>query len=114
MYWSKWPVLIEGIDMDITLFATLFVIGSMIASLLTEAIKKAFENAGKQCAPNLVALLMAIIVGIAGAIAACILLDIAFNAKTIVCIAMLALAMWTGSMVGYDKVRQLICQIWSQ
>lgn len=99
--------------MTLTIFASLFMIGSIAASLITEAIKKAFENAGKECPPNAVAMIVAVAVGCAGMIAACILLGIPFNVETIVCIVLMVVSIWIGAMIGYDKVKQLIEQIYT-
>ena len=95
----------------VTIFAMLFAIGSAVASLVTEAIKKVYSNVNKECSPNFVALVVAFVVGCLGMIAAYILLDIPFDAKSIICIALMTLAIWVGAMLGYDKVRQLFEQI---
>lgn len=97
--------------MSFTTFFVLFTIGALIASLLTEAIKKAFDNAGKSYSANMIALLLAVVVGCGGTSAAYIMLDIAFDTKSILCIVFMAVAIWVGAMVGYDKVTQLLEQI---
>ena len=97
--------------MTFTLFIMLFTIGSLVASLLTEAIKKAFDNADKAYSANMIALLLAVLVGCCGTSAAYILLDIPFDIKSILCIAFMAIAIWIGAMIGYDKVTQLLQQI---
>lgn len=97
--------------MTFTLFIMLFTIGALVASLLTEAIKKAFDNAGKSYSANAVALLLAIVVGVGGTSAAYIFMDIPFEAKSILCIVFMAITIWIGAMVGYDKVTQLLEQI---
>ena len=97
--------------MSFTMFIMLFTVGSLIASLFTEALKKALDEAGKVYSSNLIALIMAVVVGGCGTTAAYVLLDVAFNAKSIICIVLMAIAIWIGAMVGYDKVHQLFEQI---
>lgn len=97
--------------MTFTLFIMLFTIGALVASLLTEAIKKAFDNAGKSYSANAVALILAVVVGGGGTAAAYILMDIQFEVKSILCIVFMAITIWIGAMVGYDKVTQLLEQI---
>lgn len=97
--------------MTFMLFITLFTIGSLVASLLTEALKKAFDEARICYSSNLIALIMAIVVGVAGMMAAYVILNVPFDAVGIICIAFMALAIWVGSMIGYDKVKQLLEQL---
>ena len=93
--------------MTIELFLFIFTVGSVAASLLTQAMKKAFKSLSR----NFLALAAAVIVGMLGTAGAYILMDIAFNAKSIVCILFMTVAIWIGAMVGYDKVLQTIAQI---
>jgi hypothetical protein len=97
--------------MNFTTFAMLFMIGSLMASLLTEAFKKAFDEAGVKYSNNMLALCMAFIIGMACMSGAYIILKIPFDAIGLICIAFMSLAIWVGSMVGYDKVKQLIDQL---
>lgn len=92
--------------MTITLFLTLFTIGSAVSSLLTEALKKAMKISS-----NLIALINAVVVGFAGTSAAYILMDVPFTLQNIICIVMMTVCIWVGSMIGYDKVIQTIAQI---
>lgn len=93
--------------MTIQLFLFLFTIGSLAASLLTEALKKACSNISS----NVLALENALVVGVLGTIAAYILMGIPFTFANIICIALMTVCIWIGSMVGYDKVTQTILQI---
>lgn len=97
--------------MSFTMFIMLFTLGALVASLLTEALKKALDEAGKTYSSNFIALIMALVVGGGGTTAAYVLLDVAFNTKSIICIVLMAVAIWVGAMVGYDKVCQLLEQI---
>lgn len=93
--------------MNLTLFMTLLVILSVTVSLITEAVK-AFKT---NYSANLIVLIVAIIVGAGGTVITYIFMGIAFTASNIICIALMALAVWIGAMVGYDKVLQMLEQI---
>ena len=93
--------------MTIELFIFLFTIGSSAASLLTQALKKAFTKISS----NMLALVSALVVGIGGTMAAYILMDIVIDLKSIVCVPLMALCIWLGSMLSYDKLLQTISQL---
>ena len=93
--------------MTIELFIYLFTIGGTFASLLTQAIKKTFN----QVPSNILALCSSIIVGVGGTFSAYVLFDIAFTLSNIVCIPLMAVCIWVGSMCGYDKILQTLKQI---
>lgn len=92
--------------MTITLFLSLFTLGSMVSSLLTETVKKATDISS-----NLIALINAFVVGLAGTSAAYALMGVPFNLQNIICIILMTVCIWIGSMIGYDKVIQTISQI---
>lgn len=93
--------------MTIELFMFLFTIGSVASSLLTQAMKKSFNNLSS----NFLALAAAFMVGLMGTCAAYILMNVNFTAQNVVCIGLMTVCIWVGSMVGYDKVLQMITQI---
>lgn len=93
--------------MTIELFIYLFTIGSAFSSLLTQAIKKAFDSIPS----NILALVSAAIVGVFGTIFAYLAMGIVFNAQNIISIVLMAVCIWLGSMLGYDKVLQTIRQL---
>ncbi len=97
--------------MTITLFMALIVVLAIAVSLLTEAVKKFFEGTKVTYSSNVVVLIISIIVGIGGTAMAYISLGIAFTPPNIVCMVLMAVAVWVGSMLGYDKVLQMIEQI---
>lgn len=97
--------------MNMAIFVILIPIMCAISSLLTEAIKKVYQNAGKEYSANLIALINAVVVGGCGTAAAYILMGIAFTLPNIVCLLVMASAVWLGSMIGYDKVIQLVAQL---
>ena len=94
--------------MTITLFMTLFTIGSAVSALLTEAMKKLCV---KWASPNIIALMDAIIVGLFGTTAAYVLMGVTFTPQNFICIILMTICIWVGSMIGYDKVIQTISQI---
>lgn len=97
--------------MTITLFMALIVVLAIAVSLLTEAVKKFFEGTKVTYSSNVVVLIVSIIVGIGGTAMAYISLGIAFTPPNIICMVLMAVAVWVGSMLGYDKVLQMIEQI---
>lgn len=97
--------------MTITMFILLATICSAASGLLTEGIKKWFDNAGQNYSANLIALINAVMVGWCGTAAAYVLMGIAFTIPNIICLLLMSLVVWVGSMVGYDKVIQLVSQI---
>lgn len=97
--------------MTVTLFITILTLGAGVTSLLTEAIKKAYENAHKDYSANLIALVDAIVVGMGGTAVNYMLLGIPWTVNNIICMVLMAVCVWIGSMVGYDKLVQLIGQV---
>lgn len=97
--------------MTITMFMTLVTIFSIISSFLTEGVKKWFSNANKNYSANLIALINAFVIGICGTPIAYVIMDVPFTAVNIVFILIMAAITWLGSMLGYDKVKQLIAQV---
>lgn len=93
--------------MTIDLFIYLFTIGSAVSSLLTQAVKKALPDISS----NILALVDSVAVGVIGTFFAFIFLDITFTVKSIVSIVLMAVCIWIGSMLGYDKVTQTIKQL---
>ena len=97
--------------MTVTMFILLITICSAVSALLTEGIKTWYQNAGKNYSANLIALINAAIVGCGGTATAYILMDIDFTLPNILCLVLMSGAVWLGSMIGYDKVVQLVTQV---
>ena len=97
--------------MTLELFIILLIIMSAASGLLTEATKKWFENKNSNPSANLIATIDGLVVGGGGAAAAYVWLGIAFTLPNILAIVAMALAVGVGSMIGYDKVIQLIKQL---
>ena len=91
-----------------TLFVLLFAILTIVSGLITQALKKAFSNT---MATNILALIDAAFTGIGGTVTAYVLLNIPFTGINILCIGLLTISVWLGSMLGFDKIKQSIDQI---
>lgn len=97
--------------MTVTLFITIVTLGAAVSSLLTEAIKKAYNNANKEYSANVIALINAVVVGGIGTAVVYMLRGIPWTINNIICLILMILVVWIGSMIGYDKVIQLLKQI---
>lgn len=100
--------------MTINLFITMLVAMCAASVVLTEAIKKAFENAGREVSNNLLALIVALVVGGAGTVCTYLIMGIAFDVTSIIAIVAMILCIWIGAMISYDKIIQLIEQIFGR
>lgn len=97
--------------MTISLFLTLLVTLAMAVSLLTEAVKKSLEGTKVKYSSNVLVLIVSVIVGVGGTALTYLFLGIPFTPPNIVCMVLMAVAVWVGAMLGYDKVIQMIDQI---
>lgn len=97
--------------MTLTLFMALLVILAVCVSLITEAVKKFLDEAGVKYSSNVVVLVVALLVGAGGTALMYLFMGIAFTPPNIVCIVLMAVAVWVGAMVGYDKVIQMMEQL---
>ena len=97
--------------MTVTLFITFMTAAAAVNGLLTEAIKKAYENAGRKYSANVIALINAAVIGGLGMAAVYMLMGIPWTVNNIICLVIMAVAVWIGSMIGYDKIIQLLKQI---
>ena len=97
--------------MTVTLFITIVTLGAAVSSLLTEAIKKAYNNSDKEYSANVIALINAVVVGGIGTAVVYMLRGIPWTINNIICLILMILVVWIGSMIGYDKIIQLLKQI---
>lgn len=97
--------------MTLTLFMGLLVILAVAVSLITEAVKKFLDSAMFKYSSNVAVLCVALIVGAGGTVITYLFLGIPFTLPNIICIGLMAVSVWVGAMVGYDKVLQMIEQI---
>jgi predicted MFS family arabinose efflux permease len=93
------------------MFISLFIAFSAISALFTEAVKKATKT---DLANNLIALLNAIVVGAGGTAIVYETQGVQFTPVNISYMAVLTLAVWIGSMVGFDKVKQTVEQLFTK
>lgn len=97
--------------MTITAFLIILTGCAVITSLLTEAAKKLMDDIGINYAANILVLIVAVIVGCGATALYYVNYQIPFNALNSVYLALMGVANWLGSMLGYDKVKQAIGQI---
>lgn len=97
--------------MSVSLFLTLVSFLAVAVSFLTEAIKKLLDEKGAKYSSNVVVLIISIVVGIGGTAVAYMFLSIPFNPPNVICMVLMAVAVWVGAMIGYDKIVQLIGQV---
>lgn len=97
--------------MTITLFITIITAGAAISALVTEAIKKAYSNAKKEYSSNVIALINSVVVGGGGTAVTYMLLNIPWTINNTICLILMIGCVWVGSMIGYDKIIQLVKQV---
>lgn len=97
--------------MTIAMFIMIATICCAVSVLLTEGIKAWCKNAKKSYSANLIALITSLVAGGGGTAVTYVFMNIPFTLPNILCIVLMIIAVWLGSMIGYDKVMQLITQI---
>ena len=97
--------------MSTEIFIMLFMTLSAANALLTQAVKKALDSAKKTYSSNVVALVDAVFVGIFGDVIYFVTAGIPVSPVNVLTTIVLVISLWVGSMVGYDKVVQLVKQI---
>lgn len=98
--------------MTMTLFIALYtILAGAVSSLITESVKSWYRNANKPYSSNIIALVVSIVSGGLGTAIYYILSDIPWTVNNTICIFLMIVAIWVTSMVGYDKVKQLLEQI---
>lgn len=95
--------------MTAPMFLMLLAAFSSISGLITEGIKKLLSDK-KNLSYNLLALIVALIVGGVGCVIYYQLTGIPYTINNIIYIVLMGLASGLSSMVGYDKIKQLIQQ----
>lgn len=97
--------------MTVSLFISLLAGFAVASSVVTEIEKTIFANFGKTPSANLLALIDAFVIGGGGTAIAYLLLGIPFTGINIAALVGMFIAVGISSMVGYDKVIQLIKQL---
>ena len=94
--------------MSVQLFMSLFVIFSIISSTLTEAVKKATYD---KLSDNITNLVVSILVGVTGMIIYYQNANIPITTLNVIYAILMSIAVWVGSTIGYDKVKQALTQL---
>lgn len=97
--------------MTVSTFMTLLTILSTANALITQGVKKTLDSEGCRYSSNVVAGIDAAIVGILGTACWMAATGTPISPSSIVFTILMAIAVWLTSMVGFDKVKQLIMQI---
>ncbi len=85
---------------------------SILTSLTVEAIKKVLNEKEIEYSSNLLAIIVSIVLTIATCVLYVLYFSIPFTVQTAVVMIALTFLSFLSSTVGYDKVLQLIKQIW--
>lgn len=96
--------------MTTNIFIALFMFYSVASGLITEAMKKILDEANVFYATNALALVVAMFLGTFGTLIYYQLTNIPFEINNIICAILLGIMSGVGSMIGYDKIIQLINQ----
>ena len=96
--------------MTLAMFVTLVSLFAVAVSLITEAVKKFLQEANVKYSANIVVLILSVVVGVGGTALVYLFMDIPYSPPNIVCMVLMGVAVWVGSMVGYDKVIQMLDQ----
>ena len=70
-----------------------------------------YTNSGKEYSANVIALINALVVGCGGTAVLYMLQGIPWTTNNIICLVLMGVAVWVASMIGYDKLLQLLKQI---
>jgi uncharacterized protein YacL len=97
--------------MDFAFLLIIFTACEIITPLLTEGVKNLLDSASVKYASNVVVLFTSLIVSVGVMTFAYLSQNIPFSALNIAYIVVMFFMNWLGSMVGYDKVTQLITQL---
>lgn len=69
------------------------------------------ENTQRNYSANVLALINGVVVGCGGTAIAYLFLNIPWSRNNIICLVLMSICVWMGSMIGYDKIIQLIVQV---
>ena len=93
------------------MFLTLLTILAAVNAAIVQAIKTGLNADGVKYSSNAIAGITAVAVGVAGFLIWMVLNDTRIEPKSISFMIMMVVAVWMSSMLGFDKVKQLIQQI---
>ncbi len=86
-------------------------ISSALTSLTVEGIKKLLDEQGKPYKPNLLAAIVAVLLSVFAIAGYALYKSIPMSVQLVVITIPFAFLSWLVSMVGFDKVKQLIAQL---
>ena len=96
------------ISFEVFLISLLVV--STLTGFVTEAVKRILVELKVNYYANVLSGIVALILSAAVGIGYVVIAEIGFTAQSIVSLCALAFMSWLGSMIGYDKVIQIINQ----
>lgn len=97
--------------MTVALFVSMLTVGAAASALLTQAIKQFYTNAKKEYSSNVIALINSVVIGCGGTAVTYMLMGVKWTVNNIICMILMGICVWVGSMIGYDKIVQLVKQI---
>lgn len=98
--------------MNVNTFLALLLSFSVISSLVTEGIKEMLSDK-ENISYNIMALIVSIIIGGCGTLLFFYFKDVVFAVGHVIYAILMGLATGLCSMVGYDKVKQTVTQLFS-
>lgn len=96
--------------MDVSMFLTLLLSFTALSGIITEVIKQFFKDKPGS-SYNLIAVIVGLGVGIAGTYIYYYLTGMPFENSTLLIAVLMGISAALSSMVGYDKIKQLILQL---
>ncbi len=97
--------------MTVNMFIGLITVITPIAIRVTNVLKDEFASRNINYSSNLIALIISIIAGVCGTAIGYVFFDVEFTVSNIICMPLVGLIVWFGSMIGYDKTVQMIEQL---
>lgn len=94
-----------------TTIMALLMVFAAVTSLLTQGAKMFLDGMKIRYASNIIVLVLSLAIGCGGTALYYVNVQIPFNALTSVYLALMGIANWLVSMLGYDKVKQALMQI---
>lgn len=97
------------ITLDIFLMGLLIV--STLTGVVTEAVKKMLDSTKVKYNSNIIAAIVAVVLAAGVGVGYTLIMGLGFSVQIIACIVALVFMSWLCSMIGYDKVVQIIASL---
>lgn len=97
--------------MGTTTIMALLAVLATLTSLLTQGLKMFLDEMKIRYASNILVLICSLVIGCGGTALYYVNYQVPFNALNSVYLALMGIANWLVSMLGYDKVKQAVDQI---